>query len=278
MRRRIANVICATALTSSLLGISAVANAAEMPVKAPAAQQPAPPPFSWTGFYIGAEFGWGESRTESIRNVGNTTFPVGFTQTIEHNGVLAGGEVGANYQINQFVIGVEGDWQGAGISGTNNVASPLVAGRFTEEAREVNWVATVTGRAGVAWDRWLLYAKGGAAWRRVNQSASNTTISGAGVTLASESVFADTQSGYVVGGGLEWAFSEQVSVKVEGDWYNFGSAGSTGGICNFGGCGGAGAIVAAGEVTDTTREMWEIKGGVNIHFNFPYGGAVAARY
>lgn len=246
--------------------------AADMPLKAP---PPPPQIFSWTGFYIGGEFGWGESRTNSVRNVGNASFPVGFAETFDESGVLGGFDVGANYQINQFVLGVEADWQASGVSGSQTVASPLVAGRVTVEDREVNWVSTVTGRIGYAWDRWLLYAKGGGAWRHVNDSASNATFSGAGVLLANETLNSETMSGYVVGGGLEWAPSQLVSLKLEGDWYDFGSAPSAGGVCQFGGCGGPGAIVAAGETTNTSREMWEIKGGVNFHLNFLSGGMAA---
>lgn len=244
--------------------------AAEMPVKAP------PPPFSWTGFYIGGEFGWGESRTHNVRNVANSSFPVGFEETIDETGIMGGGVLGANYQINQFVFGIEGDWQGSGVSAREDVPSPLVPGRVTIENREVNWVSTVTGRVGWAWDRWLLYAKGGGAWRRVNESASNLTFNRAGVLLADSTVNPATQSGWVVGGGVEWAASELISFKLEGDWYDFGSGSSTGGVCLSGGCGGAGAIIAPGETTNTSRQMWEIKGGFNIHFNSFFGATAAA--
>jgi outer membrane immunogenic protein len=253
----------------------ASASAADMPVKAPPAAPPAV--FSWTGFYVGGEFGGGESRTDSIRNVGNASFPAGFTETIDESGFLGGVDIGANYQINQFVLGVEGDWQGSTLSSNDSVASPLVPGRFTVENREVDWVSTVTGRVGWAWDRWLLYAKGGGAWRHVNDSASNETFSGAGVLLTNQTVNSETESGYVVGGGVEWAFSQLVSLKAEYDWYDFGSGPSTGGVCLAGaGCGGAGAIVAPGESTNTSRQMWEVKGGINIHWNF-LSGAIATR-
>ena len=60
------------------------------------------------------------------------------------------------------------------------------------------------------------------------------------------------------------------------DWYDFGSGPSPGGLCLSGGCGGAGAIVPPGDTTNTSRQMWEIKGGVNIHLNFPFGATAAA--
>lgn len=249
------------------------ANAADMPIKAP----PAPlTSFSWTGLYVGAEMGAGDSHTDSVRNVANASFPVGFADTINTTGFLGGLEAGANYQFEWLVVGVEGDWQGSSISGTTKTFSPLVPGRYTAESRETDWVSTVTGRLGLAWGRWMLFGKGGEAWRRVNDSASNLTYSGAGALLSDQTVNPSTQAGYVVGGGVEWAPYDQLSFKLEYDGYNFGTSQSTGGVCITGGCGGAGAIVGPGETTNTPR-MWEIKGGVNFRFNWPMG-PMAARF
>ena len=253
----------------SLIAIAAMpvatASAADMPLKAP----PPPPSviFSWTGFYLGTEFGWGQTHTDAVRNIGNATFPAGFSDTSQDTGFLGGFDAGANYQINRFVLGIEGDWQAAAISGTHTINSPLIAGRFSVQNRETDWVSTVTGRVGWTWDRWMLYGKGGAAWRRINDTASTQTFSGAGALLSSQTNNPSTEFGYVVGGGAEWAASERVSVKVEYDWYNFGSQQSSGGVCISGGCGGAGAIIPVGESTNQPT-MWEIKGGVNIHFNW----------
>ena len=250
----------------------AVASAADMPLKAPPAPVAATV-FSWTGLYFGAEGGWGSSRGDSTRLIANSQFLTGTTDTVDRNGGLFGFDVGANYQFNNWlVVGVEGDFQWSGIQGTaiefGNTAAALATANRTAEARETDWIDTVTGRLGVAWDRWMLYGKGGGAWRGINQNALNTTFSGTtGAVLSNSTVNSSTESGYVVGAGLEWAPSEWVSAKLEGDWYNFGSNLSTGGTCLVGGCGGPGAIIAAGDVTTKTT-IWEIKGGVNFHYNW----------
>lgn len=247
----------------------AAASAADMPLKAPPAV--AATVFSWTGFYIGAEGGYGDARGDNTRLIANSQFLAGTTSSEDRTGELFGFDVGANYQFNWLVLGVEGDFQWTGISGTatqfGNTAAALATANRTLEYRETDWIDTVTGRVGLAWDRWMIYGKGGAAWRRVNNSGLNTTFSGAGTAVSNSTVNASNESGYVVGGGVEWAPFNQVSFRVEGDWYNFGSNLSTGGTCLSGGCGGAGAAVAAGDVS-TKSTIWEIKGGVDFLFNW----------
>lgn len=238
------------------------ASAADMAVKASA---PAAAPFSWTGFYLGAEGGYGNVHTDTLRNVANTNFPVGFSSSFDYHGGLAGFDGGANYQWNWLVLGVEGDWQASGMTGTHTEFSPLIAGHYTVSTRETDWIATVTGRLGVAWDRWMLYGKGGGAWRRVNDTASNMTFTGAGALLAVTTVAPSSESGYVIGGGVEWAPSDTVSAKLEYDWYNFGSQSSAATTCVLGTC-GVGTVTPAGEST-VKPTAWEIKGGLNVRFN-----------
>jgi len=88
-----------------LVAAAAMAADPRMPVKA---SPPAPivPVFTCTGFYIGGEVGWRESRTETVRNIANHSFPAGFTGAFEQSGVLGRGDIGANCQINQFVLGI----------------------------------------------------------------------------------------------------------------------------------------------------------------------------
>jgi outer membrane immunogenic protein len=235
----------------------------------PLPQPPPTPPFTWTGFYLGVVSGHGSSHADSTRLVANGSFLAGTSSAVDRTGFLGGGEAGLNWQFNRWLVaGIEGDWQGSAISGTATEQSNVVAGRFTEESRDVDWVATAAGRLGVAWNQWLLFGKGGGAWRRINESALNTTFTPPGNTLhTNETVFPETQTGYVIGGGLEWAPSDMVSAKIEYDWYNFGTSLSPGGVCLAGaGCGGPGALVAGGD-SQSKDTMWEIKAGLNIHFN-----------
>jgi len=245
--------------------------AADMPLKAPPAV--AATVFSWTGFYVGAEAGWGDNRSDSTRLVANGAFLAGTTDSVDRKGGLFGFDAGANYQFNNWlVVGIEGDFQWSAIQGTalefGNTPGAIRAGDVTAEARDTDWIDTVTGRLGVAWDRWMIYGKGGGAWRKINQNGLNTTTTALGTLVSNSTVNSSTESGYVIGAGVEWAPSDQVSVKLEGDWYNFGNNLSTGGVCLAGAaCGGPGAIIAPGETT-TKSTIWEIKGGVNFHYNW----------
>lgn len=184
------------------------------------------------GWYIGATLGYGSVHGESTLNVGDALFPVGFSRSATFNGGLFGVEAGANYQFNWVVVGIEGDWQGSTISGTSVSHSPIHPAVFTDAHRDLDSISTVTGRLGIAWDRWLLYGKGGGAWARVDEGGgSSQSFTAGGVLLASHISPARTLSGYVVGGGLEWAPWDALSVKIEGDWYNFGNNSSLPATC-----------------------------------------------
>src|SRR6202000_1731518 len=131
-----------------------------------------------------------------------------FGTSHQATGFLGGLQGGYNYQIGQFVLGVEGDWSWSGMSG----ASSFGANNFTTD---VDWTATLTGRAGIAFDRWLVYAKGGAAWARDRFSTKFYTAPGVEVT--------DTRLGWTVGAGVEYAFAPQWTAKLEYNYMDFGN-------------------------------------------------------
>src|SRR6476646_8778068 len=181
MRR---STIAAIAAISTIALIQ-IASAADLPRKAPL-YMPLPPVFSWTGCYIGGNIGYGWGReTVSITNLGDTTgvpelAGVSFgPATGNTNGVLGGGQVGCNYQFApNWVIGIEGDGEAAGIKGdvTQSVSftDPRTGSPNTVNGTahaQTDWIASVTGRLGWTWDRVVLYAKGGAAWAGDKYSA-----------------------------------------------------------------------------------------------------------
>ncbi len=187
-------------LATSALSVSAFA--ADMPVKAPVYRTPIATPYNWTGCYIGAEGGgnWGSSSADSA---------IG-TKVDSHNlsGGLAGGTVGCNYQMDSWVFGVEGDFSWTNKKGSSNLAAPVFNTAFSETIKE-SWISTLRGRVGYAlYNSWLLYATGGVAWARANVDEFNT----AGALVGSD---AHTMSGGTVGGGVEWMFAPQWSVKAE---------------------------------------------------------------
>jgi outer membrane immunogenic protein len=171
-------------------------------------------PFSWNGCYIGGNIGggWG-SETASA-----PTLAPGISVTGDTSGVIGGGQVGCNYQFApNWLIGIEGDGFAADIKGDTTATILGITGTAHVQT---DWIASVTGRLGWAVDRWLIYAKGGAAWAGDKYSAD--------VPIFVEHIEAnETRGGWTVGGGVEWAFSQNWSAKVEYDFYDFGTRGVT---------------------------------------------------
>jgi outer membrane immunogenic protein len=146
--------------------------------------------YNWTGFYIGINGGyaWGKSEW--------TVPPVSLKPT----GWLLGGTLGYNYQVGSFVLGIEGDYDWANVK-----ASSACAVIFTCETKN-SFLATVRGRLGYAFDRWLPYITGGVAYGDIKATASLGPFS------ASSS---KNKIGWTLGGGLEYAFLGNWSGKIE---------------------------------------------------------------
>ncbi len=163
------------------------------------------PAFSWTGCYIGGNAGglWG-TKNWNLDTTGAAE------STTDLTGGVAGGQIGCNYQVSTWVFGIQGDydWSNASGSATDAVFAPAV------DQASIKALASVTGRAGYAWDRFLGYVKGGGAW--VNDSYS--VSSPLGTNTASE-----TRSGWTLGVGGEYAFTDWLTGFVEYDYYNFGT-------------------------------------------------------
>uniref|UniRef100_UPI003F94DC09 outer membrane protein n=1 Tax=Rhodoblastus sp. TaxID=1962975 RepID=UPI003F94DC09 len=132
------------------------------------------------------------------------------------NGVIGGGFVGYNYQINNFVIGVQGEFDGTGNGNSRYTSGPL--GQFGDVYQSKfsqDWIASIDGRLGYAMDRTLFYALGGVAWDQ--QSADLYNLS-TGYSISRS----NTRTGYDVGGGVEYAFTNNWTGRVEYRYYNFG--------------------------------------------------------
>ena len=166
------------------------ASAADLPSRKGPVAAPVymPPAFTWTGFYVGANagYGWG--------NVNANGFAV--TNTGDLDGFVGGGQVGYNYQMGQFVLGLEADLQAADLSTGTNAFGDRV---------KTDYFGTVRARVGVAFDRFLPYITGGWAYGNVK-----TSIPGLG--------FSSDRShtgGYAVGAGLEYAVTNNIIAGVE---------------------------------------------------------------
>jgi len=121
---------------------------------------------------------------------------------------LAGGQLGYNTQLDAWVFGIEGDLSYTDIRGTTT--SPF----GVNVSSRLNWLGTVTGRLGIAWDRTLLYAKAGAAFGETSVNARLPLIVAHG---------ADTRAGWTVGAGAEYALPNNWSVKAEYNYIDLGT-------------------------------------------------------
>jgi outer membrane immunogenic protein len=208
----------------SLLAISAsAADVGVPPVAAPFAWgvPPIAPPFAWTGCYGGGQVGggWGQ------KNVTDTTgilAPItGFTSVnLDTSGYMLGGQIGCDYQFaSNWVLGIEGAAAGGKIAASTGIALPSgIPGDTASFKEKTDLLTSATGRVGYAWDRWLLYAKGGVAWAGDKYSAVGVFQ---GTPYDLEGL--ETRVGWTAGAGIEWVFWGDWSVKVEYDYYGLGS-------------------------------------------------------
>jgi outer membrane immunogenic protein len=206
----------------------APAQAADIAVPGPAYYPKSIPPpavYDWTGIYVGGHVGGG-ILTDSVSQT--ATSPTGFnfanSGSLRPAGVLGGAQLGANYEFAPWVVGIEGSWTDSTISGSTLIpcSGPCAAAavpqeRFTSHAL---WFAALTGRAGYAANDWLFYAKAGGAWLRV--SYTEDLIAVGGPTAASQ-VISDNRTGFTAGAGIEFGLVENLSGKIEYDFYGFGS-------------------------------------------------------
>jgi outer membrane immunogenic protein len=199
-----------------------------MGVGAQAADIIEPVAFDWTGPYIGIQGGyaWGSNDVEVDSNldilVGRAADDVVLIPPedgeIDIDGWVGGLHLGYLWQHDSLVLGIEGDGEFADIDGDTDVfLTPLPDSRpFGEVEQEIDWLASLRLRAGFTWDRTLIYATGGLAVGRVELSADLDDI-------GSESE-SDTEWGWTIGGGLEHAFTDSLSARIE---YRYTDLGNT---------------------------------------------------
>jgi len=203
-------VVLASLVALAAVSAISTANAADlsrrpaMPTKAPLYAAP----FNWTGFYVGINGGGGFG--------GSTSFSTPFPSTsFDTSGGVVGGTLGYNWQMGQLVFGLEGDGDWSDIRGN----APCVG---TTCSLRNDWLATARGRIGYAYDRFLPYLTGGAAFGNVK-----TTIAGIGSTD-------NTEAGWTLGGGVEANLAGPWSAKVEYLYVDLGNSGSVlGSNANF---------------------------------------------
>jgi outer membrane immunogenic protein len=194
--------------------------------------------YNWSGFYIGGHAGGGfegSSWSDPFTGANNT---------FEGSGFLGGAQVGANLQLNMLVLGVEGDfsWTDLKGSGSDSIGDSI--------GTSVNWTSTVTGRVGAAFDRLLLYGKGGVAFAQDQSSFTDTFANNASTTFM--------RTGWTAGAGLEYGITKNWSAKIEYDYLGFGSQ-----ALNFT------TPTTPLYTSNANLNVQEIKAGVNFRFGGP---------
>ncbi|MFN3624334.1 MAG: outer membrane protein [Hyphomicrobium sp.] len=152
--------------------------------------------WNWQGLYFGvnAGYGWGNDNSAHYSGLGESG-------TLNPSGWLGGGQIGYNAQFNWLVLGLEADLQGADIGD-----SSVLDSGFTNVQTDIDWFSTVRGRIGYAAGPTLVYFTGGWAFANLDQSLTSGAVS-----MSKEEV----ASGYTLGGGLEWQFAPNWSLKTE---------------------------------------------------------------
>ena len=189
----------------------------EMAVKAPVYVEP---PFTWTGFYVGINGGGA---------FGRSSFGAPVPTAFDTSGGLVGGTIGYNWQSGPIVFGLEGDADWADIRGSATCAAGITCGTRSD------FLATVRGRVGYAFDRFLPYVTGGLAVGNIRSS-----VTGFGTTDV-------TNAGWTLGAGVEASFARNWSAKLEYLYVDLGRGGAI-----------------AGTRASLTENI--VRAGVNYHF------------
>jgi outer membrane immunogenic protein len=221
-----------------VLAASGVVRAADLP---PAYKAPAPAPITnWTGVYVGLNAGYAWNHDggplECVNPLG-VSFGVGCGlipfSSLNASGAFGGAQIGYNWQAGQYVLGFETDFQGADIRGSTTTSGPWPfvglpqlssANSLFTASQKIDWFGTARLRLGYAFGQTLLYATGGLVYGRV---ALQTDVLHPANAFPASGTF--TNAGWTAGGGIEYAFSNHVSAKIEGLYYDLGDNSISGG-------------------------------------------------
>jgi outer membrane immunogenic protein len=237
---------------------TAVAGAADLPAKPYTKAPPPPPTFSWTGFYVGAHIGGAWAHNLFLTNYYN------------NNGVfIRGGQTGGNYQIGNFVIGGEWDFDWAGNDKHNNTGVLVPGVGPIAVTGNNHWITTVAARFGYAVDHWLLYGKAGGGWVGNNNWTITNVTTGVSLTCGNfTNNCGNDTGGWLVGAGYEYAFTNNWTVRLEYDYLGLGNRTVV--------IPATAPLLAGNTFISNNRNVQMVKVGANYLFN--WGAPVAARY
>jgi outer membrane immunogenic protein len=299
--------------SAGAVALAGAAAAAELPPAPP--PPPPPPPPLWTGFYAGLSVGGAWSSNNSFQTasanisdlhdtvfapalgfVGDDLGPVsagsqsGFASGQNSGGVIGGGQIGYNFQFyNNFLIGIEAD-----ISGLNQRSAGIAFGSATDalglntansvivSATAVDWLGTVRGRLGwLITPTLLIYGDGGLAYGGVRAATNINAWDSPNTTTAGDiwgggfGFLNETRVGWTAGGGLEWLFMPNWSLKVEYLYYDLGTvtwANAPNSLVNAGidslGTPAGTVLISNVSASRTRFDGNIVRLGLNYHFNW----------
>jgi outer membrane immunogenic protein len=195
-------------LALSAVVISSPAIAADLPTMKPVPAAIAATAYDWSGFYVGGYAGgaFGSARLNDVP----------FPTLVNKNslaGFAGGGLAGFNYQAGALVLGVEGEFGYDGAQGSENFLNG--AGHPRREKFEESYVGRIRGRLGYTYDRFLLFAAGGASFADGKVSLDHEII---GLVKSTD----QSRTGFNVGAGVDYAFTQNWIGRVEYIYDNFG--------------------------------------------------------
>jgi outer membrane immunogenic protein len=245
--------------TAALIALAHPALAADLRPAVRKAPPPLVPAWSWSGCHFGGHAGglWAKSEEWIVRTPGGA-FEGQSLGAHDVDGWLGGVQAGCDYQFaGGVVIGLAGDYAWADAAGSHDSAREIGVA-YHSKARSL---ASVTGRIGYAWDRFLGYLKGGGAWER-DEYRATTIVLGTAYTAR------DTRPGWTIGVGGEYAFTNVLSGFVEYNYYAFGTR-----TISF-----TPQIAGLGPAfVDIKETKSVVRAGLNFRFG-GYAAPVAAKY
>lgn len=225
----------------------------------PVIARPLPSPLIWSGLYLGAQGGGfyfsDTAANTAIERVGPLS--IGH-HSIQNASYFVGGYAGYNYQWSSIVLGVEGDL--SSVLGGRAVSPPIQTNDpavFVTGASDPTLLATASARFGLAMGSFLLYAKAGGAWARVDYTGTAQTNLNA--ALGSETI-SKNRSGWIVGAGAEYAWTPNILSRLEYNYIDFNTESIT--------FSQAGVNVFSAEFSSKAHV---VKGGIALKFDW-FGG------
>jgi len=246
---RLLRAVALALVTLTTLGIAHAADLGR-PLPPPQPVFVPPPVYNWTGFYIGGNAGVAWTQGDVSDNNGDS-----FSNS-QKAVFTGGGQIGANYQINWLVVGVEADfdWLANNNNSSNAVTIPGI-GAVQVSAND-RWITTLAGLVGVAANNWLFYAKGGGGWVGVNNFTVTNVPTGASIGFSNS----NSNSGWLAGAGIEWGFAPNWTARIEYDFLGLNNRNFTV---------PTGAPFLGGDVISVNnRDVQTLTLGVNYLFNW----------